>query len=138
MIAGTPSSAIEMADEAFNRGDIEGMLAFYEEGATILFRPEEILTGKSAIQKAFCQLFEMKPIATHEKTHVIEAGDIALWLSQWLVSGTAPDGSAICRCGNGSAVLRKGADGGWRVAIENPWGAAVLDSDVATSRQARG
>jgi uncharacterized protein (TIGR02246 family) len=133
MIAGTPSSAIQMADEAFNRGDIEGMLALYEEGATILFRPGEVLTGKSAIRKAFRQLLEMKPIAAHERSHVMEADDIALWLSKWSVSGTAPDGSAICRRGDGSVVLRKGADGGWRVAIENPWGSAVWDSEATTS-----
>ena len=138
MIAGTPFSAIEIADEAFNSGDIDGMLAFYEEGAAILFRPDQVLTGKSAIGKALRQLSEMKPVARHERTHVIEAGDLALWLSKWSVSGTAPDGSETCRRGNGSVVLRRGVDGGWRVAIENPWGAAVWDSDAATSSQVKG
>jgi ketosteroid isomerase-like protein len=121
-----------MADEAFNRGDIDGMLAFYEEGAKILFRLDEVLTGKAAIQKALGQLLAMKPLARHERAYLIEAGDIALWLSKWSVSGTAQDGSPVCRRGSGSVVLRKGADGGWRVAIENPWGVAVLDSGATT------
>ena len=133
MIAGTPSYAVQMADEAFNRGDLDGMLAFYEEGATMLFRPGEPLTGKAALREALGQLLAMKLVARHEKTHVIEAGDIALWVSKWSVSGTGPDGSPICRRGSSSVVLRKGSDSGWRVAIENPWGTAVLDLDTTTS-----
>jgi ketosteroid isomerase-like protein len=132
MIARTPSSAIQMADEAFNRGDLEGMLVFYEEGATMLFRPNEVLTGKAAIRRAIGQLLAMKMVARHEKTHIIEQGDIALWGSNWSVTGTAPDGSPIARRGTNSVILRRGADGGWRVAIENPWAAVILDSDATT------
>jgi len=133
MIARTPSSAIQMADEAFNRGDLEGMLVFYEEEATMLFGPNEVLTGKAAIRKAIAQLLAMRVVARHEKTHVIEQADIALWGSNWSVTGTAPDGSRIARRGTSSVILRRGADGGWRVAIENPWAAAILDSEATTS-----
>jgi hypothetical protein len=42
-------------------------------------------------------------------------------------SGTAQDGTPFTRGGFGSAILRKHSDGGWRVAVENPWGPAVLD-----------
>ena len=133
MIAGTPSSAVRMADEAFNHGDIDGMLAFYEEGAAMLFGPNEILKGKAALRQVLGQLSAMKLIARHDKSYVIEAGDIALWVSNWTVSGTAADVSPIYRRGSGSAVLRKGSDGGWRVAVENPWGAAALDFDTRAS-----
>jgi ketosteroid isomerase-like protein len=129
MIAATPSSAVRMADEAFNHADIDGMLAFYEEGARMLFGPNEILEGKAALRQALGQLSAMKLVARHDRSHVIEAGDIALWVSNWSVTGTSADGSPICRSGSGSAVLRRGSDGGWRVAIENPWGAAALDFD---------
>jgi ketosteroid isomerase-like protein len=133
MIAGTPSSAVRMADEAFNHGDIDGMLAFYEEDATMLFAPNEILKGKAALRQALCQLSAMKLVAKHHKSHVIEAGDIALWVSNWSVAGMSADSSPISRHGSGSTVLRKGSDGGWRVAIENPWGAASLDFDTRAS-----
>lgn len=134
MTAATPSSTVQMADEAFNRGDIDGMVAFYEDGAKFLFRPGELLSGKAEIHKALTQLLPMKPVARHEKTHLIEAGDIALWMSKWSVSGVAQDGSRMCRDGIGTVVLRKGVDGGWRVASENPWGGAVLDSAETISR----
>ena len=32
--------------------------------------------------------------------------------------------------GRNSVIFRKGSDDGWRVAVENPWGAAVLDATV--------
>jgi len=129
MIARTPQLAVEMADEAFNRGDLDGMLAFYEDGAVMLFGPGQIVAGKAALREALTQLLAMKPVAQHEKTHVIEVGDLALWTSRWSVSGTGPDGSPFVQRGTGSVIFRKGADGGWRVAVENPWGSAVLDSE---------
>lgn len=121
MIAKTPAAAVQMADDAFNRRDIDAMLAFYEDDAAMMFEPNEATRGKVALREVLTRLLAMNPIAKHETAHVIESGDLALWTSKWSVSGTAPDGSPVIRRGSGSAILRKGSDGGWRVALENPW-----------------
>ena len=127
MLATTPEQAVVLADEAFNRGDLDGMLAFYEEQATMLFEPGRPIRGKVALRGVLERLLALKPIAKHHETHVIEAGDIALWMSRWSISGIGPDGIPVSRSGCGSVVFRKGTGGGWRVAIENPWGSAVLE-----------
>jgi ketosteroid isomerase-like protein len=128
VLAKTPSEAVALADEAFNRGDIEGMLAFYEDQAILLFEPGRSVRGRIALRSVFEGLLPLRPIAKHDATHVIESGDIALWTSKWSVSGISPDGTPIHRTGCNSVVFRRGVDGGWRVAVENPWGALVLEA----------
>jgi ketosteroid isomerase-like protein len=133
MLAASPSEAVALADAACNRGDLDGMLAFYEESAVMLFRIGQPVRGKEALGSVLKTLLALRPVASHDESHVIESGDLALWTSRWTVHGTAPDGSSIVRTGCGSAVFRRGPDGGWRVAIENPWGASVLDTLADTT-----
>lgn len=125
MVATSPEEAVRLADEAFNRGDIDAMLDFYEEDAVMLFEPGRVLRGRRAIGDALRALGQL--MARHHRTHVIEADDLALWTSDWTVSGEAPDGSPISLSGRNSVVFRRGHHGGWLVAVENPWGSAILE-----------
>jgi ketosteroid isomerase-like protein len=127
MLAKTPKEAVTAADEAFNFRDLEAVLALYEDGAIMVYEPGHLATGKAALRRVFESLFHLNAVAKQEKSDVVQAGDIALWTSKWTVSGTAQDGTPFTRGGFGSAILRKHSDGGWRVAVENPWGPAVLD-----------
>lgn len=127
MLARTPREAVTWADDAFNSGDLEGVLAFYEDGAIMVYEPGHFATGKAALRRVFENLLNLNAVAKQEKIDVVQAGDIALWTSKWSVSGKGPDGTPFTRGGFSSAILRKHSDGGWRVAVENPWGPAVLD-----------
>lgn len=40
----------------------------------------------------------------------------------------APDGSVLELSGRSADVLHRDAGGAWRILIDNPWGAAVLDA----------
>ena len=127
MIARNPLEAVELLDEAFNRGDIEAVLDFYEEAAVMVVEPGRLATGKTEIRAAYEWIFaNIKGAAKQEKTHVIEAGDIALFTSKWSFSGTASDGSSVSRESYASVILRKDGGGGWRVVVDNSWGHAVL------------
>lgn len=127
MIASTPLETVLLLDEAFNRGDIEAMLEFYEDGAVIVAEPGKLATGKSEIRQTYeWILSNMKGTARQEKTHVIETGEVALFTSKWTYNGTATDGSEFFRESYSSVVLRKQADSGWRIVVDNSWGPAVL------------
>jgi uncharacterized protein (TIGR02246 family) len=128
LLAASPQEAVDRADEAFNRGDLDAMLAFYEEDAIMLFAPGQAVRGRDALREALLELLALKPVASHHAIHVIESDDLALWNSAWTVTGTAPDGAPVELSGSNAVIFRKGPDGGWRVAIENPWGSAVLNA----------
>lgn len=49
-------------------------------------------------------------------------GDLALNSFWWRCDATAPDGGVIHSESHGSELLRRQADGGWLVVVDNPWG----------------
>ena len=131
MPAQTPLETIELLDEAFNRGDLEAVLSFYEEGATIVVEPGRLAAGKAELRRVYEWVFgHIKGSARQEKTDVIEAGDLALFTSKWSFEGTDRDGNSVSRESYASVVLRRQADGSWLVVVDNSWGPAVLETPI--------
>ena len=125
MIAKTPREAVELADDAWNRGDVEDVLAFYEDDAVFLFGPEQkVLAGKAELQEFMTEAFARNPAVKRLRDHVIEYRDLALYTWEWSISY---GDTGETETGAGSIVFRRGQDGGWRVAIESPWNAEILD-----------
>ncbi len=127
MIARSPLEAVELLDEAFNRGDIEAVLDFYEDGAVMVVEPGRLATGKVELRAVYEWIFaNIKGTAKQEKTHVIETGDIALFTSKWNFTGTTVGGDSASRESFASVVFRRQADSGWRIVVDNSWGPSVL------------
>lgn len=126
MIARSPQEAVEQLDDAFNRGDVEAVLDFYEEEAVMVMEPGRLAYAKAELRQAFKAILESKATAKQIKTHVIEADDIALFISKWILSGQTPDGASFSREFIATSVFRKQADGGWRLVIDNAFGPGVL------------
>jgi len=124
----TPLETIELLDAAFNRGDLEAVLDFYEETAMMVVQPRRLATGKAEIRAAYESIFaNLKRAAAQEKTHVIETGDIALFSSKWNFTGRFANGDSASRESFASVVLRRQADGNWRIVADKSWGPAILD-----------
>lgn len=60
---------------------------------------------------------------------VIVSGDIAMHIAPWEMTATTPDGQEIAQSGLSVAVLRKQADGGWKMVIDNPHGGQLLKQE---------
>jgi uncharacterized protein (TIGR02246 family) len=118
---------VEKLDEAFNRGDIETVLNFYEDDAVVVLEPGRIARGKAQIRAAFEFIFNLEGAAKQIKTTVIETGDLALFISKWTFSGKTPDGTLFTRESIATSVFRLQSDGKWRCVIDNPNGPAILD-----------
>jgi ketosteroid isomerase-like protein len=82
--------------------------------------------GKAELRRAFEGILQSKGTAKQEKTHVLEADGVALFISKWTFSGQMPDGTMSSRKFIATSVFRKSPDGQWRLIIDNSFSPAVL------------
>ncbi|WP_035356601.1 YybH family protein [Edaphobacter aggregans] len=129
MIAHSPEHAVELLDRAFNEGDIETVLGFYEEAAVVVTEPGKLARGTQELRSFFDRVMRSGSSAKQLKTHVIEADGVALFLSRWTLHIGNESSNADDRTFIATTVFRKQSDGGWKALIDNSLGPLVLGSD---------
>ncbi|MGW0391223.1 YybH family protein [Streptomyces sp. NPDC003042] len=108
---------------AFNSGDPAAVRQVYEAEAVFVPRPGAPVTGASLASATEDFLALGLPIEVRPR-HTYTTGDLALLIVDWTIDGTGPDGVPVHLRGTATDVARRGADGLWRYAIDNPFGAA--------------
>jgi uncharacterized protein (TIGR02246 family) len=124
------STAIESVNElsdAINRGDLEAALALYEPNAVLVAQPGQLARGSTELRAALGRFIGLKPELRSETQSVIEVDDMALYTGRWTLRGTDPSGQTTTMEGVSSDVLRRQRDGRWLIAVDNPWGAKILE-----------
>lgn len=122
MIAKTPEHAIELLDNAFNSGDLETVLRYYEEFAVVLPQPGVEARGLEELRKLYGSFMKPGTTAKQIKTHVVQADGVALFTSRWsLTVGHESPQEFIA-----TTVFRQQSDGGWKALIDNAQGPLVL------------
>ncbi|MCH6257487.1 DUF4440 domain-containing protein [Puniceicoccaceae bacterium K14] len=112
---------------AFQEGDIDAVMGFYEDQANVLFEPGKESVIRSDIEARFSEFSQISPRFEYLKGHeVYVAGDLAMHIAPWSMTGTAPDGSTVEQSGLSVAVLRKQEDGKWLLVLDNPHGSFSL------------
>ena len=112
--------------DARNAGDVDTVLACYQPDATVVVTQSgDILTGLKGAQTAAENFIALKPEFAVGSRTIVEGEDVSLHLMRWRLKGTAPDGTALDLSGCTADVCRKQSDGGWLLAIDNPWGTDI-------------
>lgn len=121
--AAEPPESVALAfARAFNARDLDALLALYPAGSVFVPSPGRALTTRDAIRQALEGFLAIGlPIAMAVR-HVYGTGDTALLVVDWTIRGTGADGRAVELSGTGTDVVRRGADGRWRYAVDNPFG----------------
>jgi ketosteroid isomerase-like protein len=120
----SPKEFDEHFAKAFTSGDLDGLLALFERGATFLAQPGSPASGSDAIRETLAYFSSLNGQFELRTGSVVETDDVALVLSDWsLRGGTDPDGNSVDLSGQSSLVLRKQDDGGWLCVIDDPWSA---------------
>jgi ketosteroid isomerase-like protein len=122
----TPVEVINELDLAFNQGNLDRVLSFYEESATVVLAPGKVISGKSCLHEAFASILKLNGKATQLKTNLIESGELALFTSKWKFEWVTNEGDLISRESIATTVLRKNENGEWLIVIDNSFGPAVL------------
>jgi uncharacterized protein (TIGR02246 family) len=116
----TPQECIAHFGRHVAARDLAALMALYESDAVFVPAPGVVHTGHAEIAAALGQLLALEPQMRAEVAAVHATGDIALVLVDWTLTGTAPGGSAVHQGGRSADVLRRQADGTWRVLIDHP------------------
>jgi ketosteroid isomerase-like protein len=129
-IATDLAQTVKLLDNAFNRGDLETVLSFYEEGAAVIAaEPLRLLRGPSELRDFFEEAMRAGMVAKQIKTRVIEAEGVALFLSRWSLAAKNPDSVEVTRTFHATSVFRRQPDGRWKILIDNPLGPLLLDME---------
>ena len=101
-------------------GDIEGLMALYEDRATLVGPDGVPAAGKQAIRERLQQLLAMTPriTPTHSRTMVV--GDIALMSGDWQLRLENGEGGEASFESSSTEVARRQHDGGWLYVIDDP------------------
>lgn len=118
--------AVEGMTAAFHAKDIDGVMASYAEGATIVFEPGVPLRDPKAQREAFQGFFAVSPHFTYAGHEVVVSGRSAVHFAPWTMTGTQPDGQPMEMQGLSVAVLEQQDDGRWLMVIDNPYGDHLL------------
>jgi uncharacterized protein (TIGR02246 family) len=123
----TPIDTVNELSDAINRGDLEAALALYEPNAVLVAQPGQLARGSTELRAALGRFIGLKPELRSETQSVIEVDDMALYTGRWTLRGTDPSGQTTTMGGVSSDVLRRQRDGRWLIAVDNPWGAKILE-----------
>lgn len=119
-----PAELHRVFAQAFNARDLEKLLGTYEPAAKLVMSPQREVVGQDAIRSDLERLLAGGGTMQAETTSVVEAGDVAVTRGHWTLQGTAPDGKPLAMEATSVEVLRRQADGSWRVAIDCPFAGA--------------
>lgn len=112
---------IETMTQAFAMGNIDAILSTYEVGGVVVATPEAHVSGREALRKMFVDFVATGVNFTYGGHEVVVAGDLSLHLMEW--SALGPNGKQTALS---VAVLRRQADGTWKMVIDHPFGDGVL------------
>ena len=122
----TPSETVDLLMKAISAGDIEGALDLYEPQAVFMAEPGKPVSGKEVLRQVLQGFMALKPDLKSEKSKTVLAGDLAFYASQWKLEGKGPDGKPVSMGGKSADILRRQADGTWKIVVDNAWGTEIL------------
>ncbi len=123
MPAREPAAIQQEFVQAFNAGNIDGLIGLYETDASFVAEPGKVVTGTAAIREVLGGFLAMKGTLALNKQTVVSAGDVVLLHGEWTLRGTDPEGKAFDMPMRSAEVVRRQPDGTWRYIIDNPYSA---------------
>lgn len=123
MGAKNPKDVVEQAVKAISAGDADGALEMYEATALFVGPNSEISCGTEEIRQALESFMNLKPNFRVDIDQVLtgEGCDVAQVSGRWSFVGTDPEGQEVQMSGRNVDVVRRQADGTWRLVIDNPF-----------------
>jgi uncharacterized protein (TIGR02246 family) len=105
--------------DAFNRDDLDSIVALYEPGA-VLVSMSGAVRGTDAIRERYRSVLASRPSIEVQTLSVNVAGSVAMLHGKWVLLDRGTDGRQVRREGRNTETARQQPDGGWLFVIDNP------------------
>jgi ketosteroid isomerase-like protein len=113
-----------LVQDAFNRGDVDGLANLYEINALLVIGGRR-MEGREAIRQAYRDALAQGGQMKLETRSIIESpAGIAVLHGEWSIG---PD-----RCGLSTEIVRKQPDGTWLFVIDTPQTPSLVAADANT------
>lgn len=118
----TPKEFLKSYVEKFNAKNVSSLSDMFETDACFQVQPGQDVKGLENIRQSLRGFIDRNGNLQSNVKGVIQASNLVLVNTEWLFSGTGPDGKPFNVGGKATDVLRQQSDGTWRIVIDNPWG----------------
>jgi uncharacterized protein (TIGR02246 family) len=118
----TPKEFLSSYVKEFNARNVSSLINMYETDAYFVAQPGQVVKGLENIRQNLQGFIDMNGNLESKVKGVIQTINLALVNTEWLFSGTGPDGKPVNIAGKATDILRQQSDGTWRILIDNPWG----------------
>ena len=118
----TPKEFLKSYVEKFNAKNVSSLSDMFETDACFQVQPGQDVKGLENIRQSLRGFIDRNGNLQSNVKGVIQASNLVLVNTEWLFSGTGPDGKPFNVGGKATDVLRQQSDGIWRIVIDNPWG----------------
>lgn len=122
---------IKQCDIAIRNEDFDTLMNFYTDDAILVVKPGMIAKGKDEIKKAFIAIakyFNNSIVPTQGEMIILEAGDIALVISQTLLAADIKT-SEYSMDRRATYVFKKDSNNQWLCAIDNSYGTDLIEKN---------
>ena len=133
----TPEELESLFEDAFTTRDLESMLGLFDEEAIVMLpEGQGVVRGKEELRRFLTELWKSDVSYVSRLRDVIEAGDTAVVMFDWSLSGSDEAGQRRVTSGRGIDVLRRDNGRGWRYLVGLAGGvqSALIDSGTGRRR----
>lgn len=123
MAAKTAEECDALFEKYANAGQLDALVALYEDDAVLLPSPDQQAKGREAIREALGGLLEAKATMKLQVIKSFAAGrDMAILYNDWHAKMTGPDGDVVETGGEAIEIVRRQPDGTWKFVFDDPYG----------------
>ena len=129
----TPKEIHPAFEAAFNRPDLDGLMALYAPDAAMFRADGSLATGLDAIRQELSGVLGTNGQMSMRSRYVYEAGDLAMLSCEWTLTAGDQTMSAVS-----AEVARRQPDGGWLYVVDHPFAALEADELAALAAAIEG